>query len=67
MANKEKEYSCKIENGQEDFVKKVISEKYFDNGLVFNKESVTLQELKNLEVFPFFSCLALQYISLISG
>jgi hypothetical protein len=48
-----KDYSCKIEKGQEDFVKKVISENYFDNGLVFNRESITLQEFKNLEVIDF--------------
>jgi hypothetical protein len=53
LISNNKEYSCKIEKGQENFVKKVISEKYFDNGLVFNKESVTLQELKNLEAIDF--------------
>jgi len=53
LTSNNKEYSCKIENGQEEFVKKVISANYFDNGLVFNKESVTLQELKNLEAIDF--------------
>ena len=53
LTSNNKEYSCKIEKGREDFVKKVISANYFDNGLVFNKESVTLQELKNLEAIDF--------------
>jgi hypothetical protein len=48
-----KDYQCKIERGKEDFVKKLISENYFDNGLAFNKEPVTLQELKNLEAIDF--------------
>jgi hypothetical protein len=48
-----KDYLCKIEKGKEDFVKKLILEKYFDNGLIFNKDFVTLQELKNLEAIDF--------------
>jgi len=49
----QKDYQCKIEIGKEDFVKKLISEKYFENGLIFNREEVTLQELKNLEAIDF--------------
>jgi hypothetical protein len=48
-----KDYLCKIEKGKEDFVKKLILEKFYDNGLVFNREEVTLQELKNLEAIDF--------------
>jgi hypothetical protein len=44
---------CAIEKGKEDIVKKLISEKYFDNGLIFNREFVALQELKNLEAIDF--------------
>jgi hypothetical protein len=36
-----------------EFVKKLIAEKYYDNGLIFNKENVTLSELKNLEAIDF--------------
>jgi hypothetical protein len=36
-----------------DFVKNLIAEKYYDNGLIFNREGVTLQELKNLEAIDF--------------
>ncbi|MCL2131058.1 MAG: N-6 DNA methylase [Lentimicrobiaceae bacterium] len=53
LAFNKKEFSCKIEKGKENFVKKLILEKYFDNGLIFNRESVTLQELKNLEAIDF--------------
>ena len=47
------DYSCKIKKGKEDFVKKVILDKYFDNSLIFNRNFVTLQELKNTEAIDF--------------
>jgi hypothetical protein len=53
LAFNKKDYVCKIGEEKEDFVKKLISEKYFDNGLIFNREFVTLQELKNLEAIDF--------------
>ncbi|MDR1792589.1 MAG: hypothetical protein LBR36_04000, partial [Bacteroidales bacterium] len=47
-----KDYKLPIKENSE-LVKRVISEKYYDNGLVFNAESVTLQELKTLETIDF--------------
>ena len=48
-----KDYPCKIEKNKEEFVKKLISENFYDNCLIFNRENVTLQELKNLEAIDF--------------
>ncbi|MDR0830607.1 MAG: hypothetical protein LBN95_10945 [Prevotellaceae bacterium] len=47
-----KDYKLPIKE-KTDFVKKLIAEKYYDNGLIFNQEAVTLQELKNLEAIDF--------------
>ena len=65
----QKDYQCNIEKGREDFVKKLISEKYFENGLIFNREEVTLQELKNLEAidFEYQSALKKQIDNLVYG
>jgi hypothetical protein len=47
------DYSLKISIDKTDFVKKIISEKYYNNSFILNREFVTLQELKNLEVIDF--------------
>ncbi|GHT40146.1 hypothetical protein AGMMS49965_08010 [Bacteroidia bacterium] len=47
-----KDYKLPIKEKAE-FVKKLISEKYYDNSLNFNGKNVTLQELKNLEAIDF--------------
>jgi len=48
-----KNYHQKIEKDKIKFVEKLISEKFYDNGLIFNREEVTLQELKDLEAIDF--------------
>jgi hypothetical protein len=48
-----KEYQQQINKGKADFVKKLIIEKYYDTGLIFNKKEVTIQELQNLEAIDF--------------
>jgi hypothetical protein len=48
-----KDYQQKIAKGKTDFVKKLIAEKFYDNGLIFNREEVTLSELQNLEAIDF--------------
>jgi len=48
-----KNYYQKIEKNKIKFVEKLISEKFYDNGLIFNREEVTLQELKDLEAIDF--------------
>ncbi|MDR1544602.1 MAG: Eco57I restriction-modification methylase domain-containing protein [Prevotellaceae bacterium] len=48
-----KDYRQKIAKEKTNFVKKLISEKFYDNGLIFNRSEVTLQELQNLEAIDF--------------
>ena len=48
-----KQYRQKITTGKEDLVKKVISEKFYSNNLIFNRDFVTLQELQTLETIDY--------------
>ncbi|MCL2074781.1 MAG: hypothetical protein FWH18_12745, partial [Marinilabiliaceae bacterium] len=44
-----KEYKLEIRKDKTEFVKKIISDNYYDNSLIFKRKEVSLQELLNLE------------------
>ena len=48
-----KEYKLEIIKEKTEFVKKIISDNYYDNDLIFNRKEVSLQELLNLETIDF--------------
>jgi hypothetical protein len=52
LTRKETDYQCKIKTGKSDFVQKLITETYFNNGILLNKE-ITLSELKILPAIDF--------------
>ena len=47
------EYKLEIIKDNTEFVKKIISKKYLNNSLIFNRKDVSLQELLNLETIDF--------------
>ena len=48
-----KEYKLEIRKDKTEFVKKIISDNYYDNSLIFKRKEVSLQELLNLETIDF--------------
>ena len=48
-----KEYKLEITKDKTEFVKKIISDNYYDNSLIFKRKEVSLQELLNLETIDF--------------
>jgi len=47
------EYKLEITKDKTEFVKKIISDNYYDNSLIFKRKEVSLQELLNLETIDF--------------
>ncbi|MDR0610367.1 MAG: hypothetical protein LBG58_09680, partial [Planctomycetaceae bacterium] len=52
LTRNEIDYKCKIKNGKNEFVQKLVTETFFNNGMILNKE-IILSELKTLSAIDF--------------